>query len=207
VFLVSNHPGLTDALALIVSVADDSLLLVAADRAFFHAIPHVARSLVPVPEHEGGRLTAFRAIASRVAAGRPTASFPTGAIEPDPLLHRHAFRGVPHWSRQLTALRRRVPHLAIVPVAIGGVLSPRALRHPLARLYRTQAERERAAAMLQVVLPSLTPEQVRVAFGPPLEGTDPDDLRRAYDQLDAGLRADDGWSILLDGRSHPAKSR
>lgn len=207
VFVVANHPGLTDALALIASLAHDSLLLVAADRAFFQAIPHVARSLVPVPDHEGGRLTTFRAIASRVAEGSLVASFPTGAIEPDPLLHRDAFRSAASWSRQLSALRRRVPRVAIVPAAIGGVLSPKALRHPLVRLYRARADRERVAAMLQVVLPGLKPAAVRVAFGNPLPATEPDTLRSAYDELERALRSDEGWVTVLTGCSQPARSR
>ncbi|GIW06577.1 MAG: glycerol acyltransferase [Dehalococcoidia bacterium] len=207
ILFVANHPGLTDALALIVAIADDSLILVAADRPFFRETPNVRDSLITVPDDELERLITFRAILRSLANGRSVATFPTGAIEPDPLLHAGAFAAVTGWTRQLAAVRRRAPDLAIVPVAIGGVLTNRALRHPLARVQRSRTQRERAAAMLQVVLRPLRTNEVRVAFGRPLREPNAPSLADAYRSLGVALGTDVGWTTVLDGSNHPATSR
>ncbi|MCS6801132.1 MAG: lysophospholipid acyltransferase family protein [Chloroflexota bacterium] len=207
VLIVANHPGLTDALALIVAMGDDALILVAADRPFFRALPHTLPSLLLVPDDGSGRIGAFRAVARRLAEGRRVATFPSGTIDPDPLLHADAFSRTAGWSRQLTALRLRLPALSIVPVAIGGVLTRGALRHPLARLYRPGPQRERAAAMLQVVDPRLRPAAVRLVVGPPLAGTEPEQVAQAYSELASALRAERDWSEALGSKSQPAASR
>ena len=207
VLFVANHPGLADALALIVAIDDDRLTLVAADRPFFRATPSVNARLIPVPAEEARWLATFRAIVDRLAARRPVATFPTGEIEPDPLIHSDAFAAVARWPRQLGAIRRRLPDLAVVPVAIGGVLTQRALRHPLARLQPARADRERAAAMLQVVLRSPRPRAVRLAFGPPLQELDAPTLSAAYHALERALRAETGWTPVLGEANQPATSR
>jgi hypothetical protein len=65
-------------------------------------------------------------------------------------------------------LARLVPDLTILPVAVSGVISRQALRHPLTRLYRTTKQREWVAATLQVMLPRYRDTRVVVRFGQPI---------------------------------------
>jgi hypothetical protein len=58
-----------------------------------------------------------------------------------------------------------VPDLTILPAAVSGVISLNALRHPLARMYRSVKQREWVAATLQVMLPRYRDTHVTVRFG------------------------------------------
>jgi hypothetical protein len=59
-----------------------------------------------------------------------------------------------------------------VPVLVSGVFSRRSLASPWAQLRRSQADRERFAAMLQVAAPHRYPVRVTVALGKPLQAAD-----------------------------------
>jgi hypothetical protein len=72
------------------------------------------------------------------------------------------------WSSSFDLLARFVPELTVLPVIVSGVISRRALRHPLTYLRRKPADRQWLAALLQLQLRSLQRQRVRVAFGNPL---------------------------------------
>lgn len=95
-------------------------------------------------------------------------NFPGGQIEPDPALHPDAADSLKRWSDSIDLLARLVPELTVLPVAVSGVISPNALRSPLARLYRTDKQREWVAATLQVMLPRYRDTHVTVRFGQPI---------------------------------------
>ncbi|MFN8533603.1 MAG: lysophospholipid acyltransferase family protein [Dehalococcoidia bacterium] len=206
ILFVANHPGLTDALALIAAIDDNRLALVAGARPFFSVLPQLLDRLILVPEAQLRRRATVRVIIDRLAAGGRIATFPTGAIEPDPALHRDGFAAVPTWSRQLMFLKRLVPEVQIVPVAISGVLNPNSVRRLFARIQWTEADRERAAAMLQVIDTRLRPSRVRVAFGEPLVQQTEADLIAAYAELADALWEDAGWTTLSLDETVPATS-
>ena len=94
---------------------------------------------------------------------------PAGKIEPDPALFPDAVDHLDQWSESIELFARLVPSLTIVPAVISHVLSPHALRHPLAKLRHTSADQQWLAATLQLIFPSLKRDAVRVAFGEPLQ--------------------------------------
>ena len=96
--------------------------------------------------------------------------FPGGRIEPDPEVHPGAIDSLRGWSKSTGLLVRLVSSVRVVPVIVRGVLSKRAIRHPLTRLRRLEKDRERLGAMLQIILPAFRTGRVRVAFGEPLQG-------------------------------------
>jgi 1-acyl-sn-glycerol-3-phosphate acyltransferase len=204
VLLIANHPGLSDALALIVAVGDDTLQLVAAARPFFTALPALSKQLILVGN--AGEYGTARAILSQLRAGGRVATFPAGTIEPDPLRHPAALLGPKPWQAQVAPFARRLPAVPVIPVVIGGVLTSAALRQPLARVHWSRAARERAAAMLQVLRPSLRPAAVRLVFGPPLREWSAETLDATYRALDQALRAPTGWTVLPLAGARPATS-
>jgi 1-acyl-sn-glycerol-3-phosphate acyltransferase len=167
--IVSNHPGMVDAMAIFAQVQRPDLRILAAERPILRLLPNIMPYLIFVPDDPQRRLSAVRAAASHLRAGGSLLNFPGGHIEPDPALHPDAADCLRHWTDSLDFLARLVPGLTIVPAAVSGVISTSALRHPLARLYRSPKQREWAAATLQVMLPRYRDTRVTVRFGQPVQ--------------------------------------
>jgi 1-acyl-sn-glycerol-3-phosphate acyltransferase len=171
--LVSNHPGLADAVALFAATARDDLRVIAADRPFLDALPNTSRHLMTVAETPGGRSRVARAAARHLRGGGSVLTFPGGRIEPDPAVLPGAVEALDRWSASADHFARLTPGLVIVPVVVSGVISPSALRNPLTRLRRSRRDREWLAATLQVLVPALRNVDVRVEFGRPIH-TEPE---------------------------------
>jgi hypothetical protein len=165
---VSNHPGLADAVALFASTPRDDLRVVAAERPFLDVLPNTSRYLLSVAETPAGRSGAARAAARHLRGGGAVLTFPGGMIEPDPAVLPGAVEALDLWSSSADLFARLTPGLAVVPVVVSGVISPRALRIPLTRLRRRKRDREWLAATLQMLIPALRDVDVGVAFGRPV---------------------------------------
>lgn len=166
--IVSNHPGLIDAMAIFAQVQRPDLRILAAERPVLRLLPNIVPYLIFVPDDSQRRLSAVRLAAAHLRAGGALMNFPGGQIEPDPALHPDAADSLKSWSDSIDLLARLVPELTVLPVAVSGVISPSALRSPLARLYRSDQQREWVAATLQVMLPRYRDTQVTVRFGQPI---------------------------------------
>ncbi|HWS82275.1 MAG TPA: 1-acyl-sn-glycerol-3-phosphate acyltransferase [Rubrobacter sp.] len=166
--LVSNHPGLADAVALFAATPRDDLLVIAADRPFLEALPNTSRHLLTVAETSAGRPGVVRAAARHLRGGGTVLTFPGGRIEPDPAILPGAVEALNRWSASGDLFARLVPGLVVVPVVVSGVISPSALRNPLIHLRRRRRDREWLAATLQVLVPALRNVDARVEFGSPI---------------------------------------
>jgi 1-acyl-sn-glycerol-3-phosphate acyltransferase len=166
--LVSNHPGLADAVALFAATPRENLRVIAAERPFLDALPNTSRYLLTVAEDSGGRSGIVRAAARHLRGGGAVLTFPGGMIEPDPAVLPGAVESLGRWSSSADLFARLAPDLAIVPVVVSGVISVRALRIPLTRLRRRRRDREWLAATLQMLIPALRDVNIRVEFGRPI---------------------------------------
>src|ERR671918_2030817 len=166
--LVSNHPGLADAVALFAATPRDDLRVIAADRPFLEALPNTSRHLLTVAETSAGRPRVVRAAARHLRGGGAVLTFPGGRIEPDPAILPGAVEALDRWSSSGDLFARLVPGLVVVPVVVSGVISPSALRNPLIHLRRRRRDREWLAATLQVLVPALRNVDARVDFGRPI---------------------------------------
>ena len=166
--LVSNHPGLADAVAVFAAAPRDDLRVIAADRPFLDALPNTSRYLLTVAETSGGRSGVARAAARHLRRGGAVLTFPGGRIEPDPAVLPGAIEALDRWSSSADLFARLTPGLAVVPVVVSGVISPSALRNPLTRLRRHRRDREWLAATLQMLMPALRDVDARVEFGRPI---------------------------------------
>jgi hypothetical protein len=174
VLLVSNHPGLADAVALFAAVPRDDLRVVAAESALLEALPNTSRSLIPIPEESSGRLRAVREVARHLRRRGAVLTFPGGRIEPDPaLLPAASTEALERWSASVDLFARLAPNLVVVPAVVSGVVSPAALHLPITRVRRERRDREWLAATLQMLVPALRRGvSVRVEFGHPVSPTE-----------------------------------
>ena len=166
--IVSNHPGLADAVALFAATPRDDLRVIAADRPFLDALPHTSRHLLSVAETPGGRPGVARAAARHLRGGGTVLTFPAGTIEPDPAVLPGAVEALDRWFSSADLFARLIPGLAILPVLVSGVISPSALRNPLIHLRRRRRDREWLAATFQLLIPALRHAETRVEFGRPV---------------------------------------
>ncbi len=162
---VSNHPGLTDAMALVLALEVRSdLRIVALDRPFLRSIPAIASRLLWVSD--GDRLALINQARSHLRQGGALLTFPAGTIEPDPSV-RPPHLALQAWSPSVVTLTRQLPGLQVVPLAVSGVISRTALTSPLARWIADPKDREYAAATLQVLFRRYRDTDTQVLVGEP----------------------------------------
>jgi 1-acyl-sn-glycerol-3-phosphate acyltransferase len=174
--VLSNHPGMTDTLALFSSLPRYDLRIVASERPFLHALTNVSRQLIYVPDDPARRMGVVRSVVSHLRRGGTALTFPAGEIEPDPACMPGAIDSLESWSESIAVFARLVPETRILVAIVSGVIWPASLVHPLTRLGKGQKESERIAASLQILAhmlrPSLRPVTVRVAFNPAMQAHD-----------------------------------
>lgn len=167
--VVSNHPGMADAMGLWVGLARQDLRIIAAERPLLRAVPNTSAHLIYVDEQSArGRTTALRAAVAHLRRGGALLTFPAGRIEPDPTVRPNAADSLRDWSPSVALLARLAPDALLLPAAVGGVISASAMRNPALKFFRDQKERDWAAATLQILIPAYRDVNTRVAFGAPL---------------------------------------
>lgn len=172
VLVLSNHPGLSDAVSLFVAIARPDLKLLALDRPFLRAIPNTAARLFMLPDDPPRRLALTRAAASYLRKGGALLTFPAGRIEPDPLALPGAVQSLATWSESVGVFARFAPQTRIVAAIVSGVLNPEAQRNPIIRFRKDRRQREFLGATLQILWPPYRRNVVHVAFAPPLLASD-----------------------------------
>jgi 1-acyl-sn-glycerol-3-phosphate acyltransferase len=166
--IVANHPGLTDAVALLSVLRRDDVKVAVADRPFLRALGGTSKYLIYLSAEERSRMMNLRRMACHLRHGGAVLLFPRGEIEPDPALSVEAVNEIARWSRSIGALVRLAGEAVVVPVMVSGVQSPSAHAHPLTLFRNRPEDRDRLAAMLQVLMPGLRDVTVRVTFGAPI---------------------------------------
>jgi 1-acyl-sn-glycerol-3-phosphate acyltransferase len=167
--VVANHPGLSDAVALLAAIGRDDAWLVAANYPFLRALRLASRRFLFLSDDRAGRLSTFRRIVSALRRGETVVVFPAGGLELDPALSRGAaLASLATWSRSIELLARLARDTLVVPAAVHGVVSPSAFDHPLARRRGALRERQRMATLLQLALPAYRSNRVHITFGAPI---------------------------------------
>jgi hypothetical protein len=160
--IAANHPGMMDAMAIWKAAGRTDLLTLAAQRDLLDLLPSTKKRLILIDPHQPG--LALRKALAHLKGGGALLTFPAGKIEIDPCLREGAAQTLPSWSSSPAALAGKVPGCRLFAAAVGGVISPRALRSPLVRRLRTQEDRDWAAATLQIVLPSVRRTPISLAI-------------------------------------------
>jgi 1-acyl-sn-glycerol-3-phosphate acyltransferase len=168
VLVLANHPGMADTAALFVALGRPDLRIVALERPFLKTLANTSRQLIYVPNDPAQRMPVARAVVAQLRAGRAVLTFPAGEIEPDPAVMPGAVGSLARWSDSVSLFARLVPETQVVPVIVSGVLHAAPQQHPFLRLRRDQKDKEKLAAMLQILWRGYQAVTVRVAIGAPL---------------------------------------
>jgi 1-acyl-sn-glycerol-3-phosphate acyltransferase len=181
VVILSNHPGMTDTVALFASIPRADIRILAAARPFLRLLEATSRRLIFVPEGPESRFEVLRTAAEHLRNQGALLTFPAGKIEPDPAVLPGSVDSLAGWNPSIGLFSRMVPGLMIVPVIVSGVIARQAVFHPLTRLRRSRSERESLGASLQLLMnelkPDLWPVTVRVRFAPPISASELTALR------------------------------
>ncbi|HMB23154.1 MAG TPA: hypothetical protein VKP08_10005, partial [Anaerolineales bacterium] len=167
----SNHPGMTDTISLFLALNRPDLKIIALDRPFLKALPHVSKQLAYVTEDASSRFKLIRQMSAHLRNGGAALTFPAGEIEPDPDIHPGALEALSAWTDSAGIFVRMAPETPILPVLVRGVIRGKTAKHPLTYLRRTREEREKLAAALQLLAHVMFGKKdvhVRVQIGNPI---------------------------------------
>jgi 1-acyl-sn-glycerol-3-phosphate acyltransferase len=168
---LSNHPGMTDTLALFAALNRKDLKVIALQRPFLESIPNVSKQLFFVNDDPAARMSLVRAVSGHLRAGGAALTFPAGHIEPDPDVYPGAVESLQDWTDSVGVFIRLAPETAVVPVLVRGAVWKKYARHPLLAIKKTKDEKEKLAAALQLlahVVFNANDVHMRVQIGRPV---------------------------------------
>jgi hypothetical protein len=142
--------------------------VVAKDQPYWDSLRNLSGCLIKLREDLRICGSEMKKAIQHLTEGRCLILYPGGEIEPDPAQVRGADDCLDHWSRSPEWLAGRLDELTILPAAVGGVLSRRAMGHPLSRLRWFPKDRRWLAATLQFLRQSNQDVTIRVSFGTPI---------------------------------------
>jgi hypothetical protein len=165
---LSNHPGMTDTLALFAALNRPDLKIIALDRPFLMALPNLSRQLFFVHDDPASRMKLVRQVSGHLRGGGSALTFPAGEIEPDPDVYPGALDSLQKWTDSVGVFVRMAPETVILPVLVRNVIWDKTAHHPLLKIKKTRDEREKLAAALQLlamVMWNAKPVTVTVQIG------------------------------------------
>ena len=167
--VLANHPGTFDSVVVAASLGRDDLQIVALGWPVFRHLPSLSNHLIFTSMNPGQQISAVRDVIRRLQAGAALLVFPTADLDPDPDVQPGAEEALSAWSRSFELFLRKVPETQVLVAVVSGVVSPKILRHPLARLPRTQKGQRTVAELLQMGRHVLLPWDLglapRISFG------------------------------------------
>ena len=170
---LSNHPGMTDTLALFAALNRPALKIIALDRPFLMALPNMSKRLFFVKDDPASRMALVRQVSGHLRNGGAALTFPAGEIEPDPNVYSGAVDSLQTWTDSVGVFVRMAPDTIILPVLVRNVIWDKTAKHPLLnKLKKTRDERERLAAAMQLlamVMWNVKPVTVTVQIGKPID--------------------------------------
>jgi hypothetical protein len=205
---LSNHPGMTDTLALFAALNLPDLKIIALDRPFLMALPNLSRQLFFVHDDPALRMKLVRQVSGHLRGGGSALTFPAGEIEPDPDVYPGALDSLQKWTDSVGVFVRMAPETVILPVLVRNVIWAKTAKHPLIKIKKTREEREKLAAALQLlamVMWDAKPVTVTVQIGKPINAkvlgtTDTQVIHQAVlnemQSLIENLPQDKGVSVL-----------
>lgn len=168
---LSNHPGMTDTIALFAALNRKDLHIIALDRPFLNALPETTKQLFYVYDDPAKRMTLVRKVSAHLKNGGATLTFPAGHIEPDPDVYPGAVESLHDWTDSVGVFVRMAPNAAILPVLVRNVVAENYAKHWLLKIKKTKEEREKLATALQLlgmILFNEKPVTVTVQIGQPI---------------------------------------
>jgi hypothetical protein len=169
---LSNHPGMTDTLALFCALNRPALKIIALDRPFLMALPNMSRQLFFVKDDPASRMKLVRQVSGHLRDGGAALTFPAGEIEPDPNVYPGAVDALKTWTDSVGVFIRMAPETIVLPVLVRNVIWDKIANHPFLKVKKDGFEREKLAAALQLlamVMWNVKPVTVTVQIGKPID--------------------------------------
>jgi len=168
---LSNHPGMTDTLALFSALTRDDLKIIALNRPFLLSLPNISKQLFYVTENPAERIALVRHVSAHLRNGGSILTFPAGHNEPDPDIYDGAVNSLRSWTDSVGVFLRLAPQTPIVPIVVRSVVWKRLAHSPIIQIKHTQDERELLVVALQLlamVMFNIKPVSVTVQIGKPV---------------------------------------
>jgi hypothetical protein len=179
---LSNHPGMTDTVALFAALNRNDLHIIALDRPFLNELPNTTKQLFYVYDDSAKRMSLVRQVSSHLKSGGAALTFPAGEIEPDPDIYLGAVESLNQWTDSVGVFVRMSPNAAVLPVLVRNVVAKKYANHWLLKIKRTKAEKEKLATALQLlgmILFNEKPVTVTIQIGNPIYGKDVNEIHQA----------------------------
>ena len=169
--ILSNHPGMTDTVALFCALKNPQLKIIALERPFLQALPNTSKQLFYVKDDPAARMALVRQVSGHLRAGGSALTFPAGEIEPDPNVYPGATESLQAWTDSVGVFIRMAPETAILPVLVRGVIWEKTAKHFILGIKKTREEKEKLAAAMQLlamIVFNMKPVSVTVQIGKPI---------------------------------------
>jgi len=115
-----------------------------------------------------------RQVSEHLRGGGAALIFPAGQIEPDPGVSPGAVDSLSLWNDSVGVFIRMASETVLLPVLVQNVIWEKTAKHPLLKIKKTQAEREKLAAALQLLAMVMwNAKPVTVQIGNPIDPKKP----------------------------------
>jgi hypothetical protein len=167
--VLANHPGTFDSIFVSAMLRRDDLQILAWGWPVLRRLPETSRHMIYATDDPHQRMGVFRLAIDRLRAGNALLIFPTSDLDPDPDAQAGSEEAFQRWSSSIGMFLRQVPEARLQIAIMSGVLVPRFLRHPLARLPKSVKGRRTVAELLQMLQQLVLPQSLelvpRLSFG------------------------------------------
>jgi len=176
-FVISNHPGAYDALAIFSLLERKDVHWVASEIPFLDLLPDTRRLILFSSRTDSTkRMLVFRNIILHLKQGGTMVYFGSGHRDPDPAVYPGSEAAIDGWLNIIDVLYRVVPGLRILPAFVSGVVTKKWATHPITRLRKEQIDRHRLAEFGQVITQLMHPGAFyatpALSFGKPYSESD-----------------------------------
>ena len=151
--VVSNHPGTIDSIAIAASLPRNDLKIVGQDIPFLMELPHVSKHMIwtRAREHIQSRAGVIRQAINHLKEGGSVLIYPSGQIDPDPLVLPKAREAIENWSRSIALMIRKVPDTNVQVTIVSGVLEKKFAHSRLTKIHKEALPQRRMAEFMQVL--------------------------------------------------------
>ncbi len=170
--VVSNHPGVYDALCIASLLGRSDLRIFAGDIPFLQNLPNACRHFIFSSANSHQKMTTIRQSIRHLESGGALLIYPSGSIDPDPAVLPGAGASLEAWSGSIPIMLRKAPFANVQVAIVSHVLERKYAFHLLSRLRKKRNDRQRVSEFLQVLHQLVHPKKLmvrpRVSFARPL---------------------------------------
>ncbi len=174
--IASNHPGAYDSIAILSSLPRQDIKVVVSDIPFLRSLPAASRHMIFTPANMSARIETVRGMIRQMEEGGALLIFPSGLVDPDPMVTPGADRGLENWSGSLDIVLKRVPETRLQIVIVSGVLAPSCLNNPMTRLLKERWRQQKLAEFIQVIQQLVLKRKFelvpKLSFGDPMNASE-----------------------------------